>query len=110
MGKNERGTVDITADFATTGESVVLDAEDNDVLGVYIRGDAAASYDIDVSPTPGSADYYEGAETLSGAADYNEGYFEAARYVRVKVSSGGGTGGTGDTADVFVTSSGGGDR
>ena len=107
MSNDARQTIDITADFDSTGESVVLDLENDNVLGIYIRGDASANYDIDVSNTPASKDdWFEGAETLTGSADYNDGWFEGARYVRVKVQTGGGTGGSSDTADILVTSSG----
>lgn len=101
-----RQTIPIDSGHGNTGESLEfnLSASGEYVLGVYVVGDGSATYEIDVSDENGN--YLEAVETITGStATY--GGFEAADWVRVKVADGGGTGTSGDEADVLLTASGG---
>lgn len=91
-----------TVDIETAGATVALDTHRNDVMGLYVDGAGEADYAIDVTDDLDN-DWLEAVDTITGAT-FSYGGFEAARYVRVRVTSGTGT--VDDTADVLVTATG----
>lgn len=92
-----------TLDIETAGDTVRLNMGRDEVLGVYVRGDGAADYALDVTDDPNGT-WLQGAETFGAATTVDFGGFEGAQWVRLRVTTGTAT--AGDTADVLLTSAG----
>lgn len=85
-----------------TGATVTLEKPSDHKVNVRVDADAAITIDIEVSDKDGS--YFQHSQPPS-ASDIDEtGLDIVERFVRVRVTTG--TGGSGDTADVLISSGG----
>jgi hypothetical protein len=94
---------DRSFDIENSGTEIVIDTAGDHIVDVVMKdGDAAADYALDVSDR--KSDWFTDTETFSGVTSIDDGYYNSHRYVRFRVTSG--TGGSGDTADVLLSSAG----
>lgn len=89
-------------DIQSSGGEIILDTEQDHRAAARVRGDAAASYALDVSDSPSS--WITGVKTYSSTSDVDFSDYVEERFLRLRVTSG--TGSSGDTADVLLSSSG----
>ena len=94
-----------TLDVETSGGTVTLEKADDDTLNVRVAADGTISADLKVSDRKGA---WFTEKSYSSTSDVDDtGLTITERYVEFEVTSGTGT--AGDTADVLLTSGGGGD-
>lgn len=93
-----------TIDIETSGNAVALALNGHALVGVHIRGDAAADYAVDVKRRQGS---WIQAVTAgySGNADYDDVVEQPAHELRIRCTSG--TAGSGDQATITLIADGG---
>lgn len=99
MTNSARGTLDIE----TAGAELIIDTEEDHVLDLYIRGDAAADYALDVSDR--RSQWVTDAQTFATVSSVNQTLTNCVRYVRLRVTTGTAT--AGQTATVLMASAGG---
>lgn len=92
-----------TLDIETAGAVLVIDTEEDHVLDLYVRGDAATDYALDVSDR--NSQWITDADTYAATAMINQTIANCARYIRLRVTAGTAT--AGQTATVLMTSAGG---
>lgn len=90
---------DETIDIENAGNSVAIQMLGATVASIHIRGDAAASYQVDVK-TRGGSWIQNVAPEYSGSADYDDVVETGMQSLRVRCSSG--TGGAGDQATITI--------
>jgi hypothetical protein len=102
----DRKQTEATIPIDAAGETVELDMHGATLLSVAIRGDAAADYVLDVQLDRQSDWIQDHIDTtLTGAADYDTTVETGMPNVRVRVTSGTGTGG--DEATITMSAGGG---
>lgn len=86
---NEAHTVSIDA----TGEVATFDTEESrahdKTIGLNIDGDDTADYEIDIGGPDGSGGitWFTGEVTYSSTAEVRDGWQQAERYVRIRVTT-----------------------
>lgn len=100
MNVSNRETIGIE----TAGNGVALELHGNDTVEVVIRGDAAATYVIDVRESDSGSWMQDAGPTYSGSANYSDTLTSGVAHLRVRCSSGTAT--AGDQADVLVSAGG----
>lgn len=99
MGTSTEETIDIE----TAGGTVALRNLGASIVSIHIRGDAAATYQVDVRTRGGT--WVQGVTSgYSGSADYDDVYETGAQEIRIRCSSGTAT--AGDSATVTLMAGG----
>lgn len=93
-----------TIDIENAGNAVSVEMMGATIASVHIRGDAAATYQWDARPRQGTWIENVGPE-YTGSADYDDVFETGVEEIRLRCSTG--TGGAGDTADVYISAGGG---
>jgi hypothetical protein len=93
-----------TIDIESAGGAVSVILGGATIVSLHIRGDATAEYQWDARPRGGSWIQNIGTEH-TGQSDYDEVFETGVEEVRIRCSTG--TGGSGDTADVYLSAGGG---
>lgn len=94
-----------TIDIETAGDTVQVSPHGRTVVELAIRGDGAASYEVDISGGEGGGWFQNVGPSYSGSADYNDVLRTGATELRVRCSAGTAT--AGDQAQVLLASGGG---
>lgn len=95
-------TTEETIDIETAGNAVALRLLANTIVDVYIRGDAAADYAVDVRRNGG--DWIQDVRsTYSGSANYDDVLETGAEELRIRCTSGTAT--AGDSATITLMAS-----
>lgn len=82
---------------ATQSQTLTLDTENRPLLEVYMRSTTSPTTHLDVSPD--GKNWIEDVHTWSGLSSVNEGYFNAARFVRIRTEP---AGSSGDTVTIVL--------
>jgi len=93
-----------TIDIENAGNAVAVEMAGATIVSVHIRGDATAQYQWDAKPRGGSWIQNIGTE-YTGSADYDDIFETGVERVRIRCSTG--SGGAGDTADIYLSAGGG---
>lgn len=93
-------SVQNTIDIETSGNSVELDTKGHTLVDLAIRGDAAADYAVDIKSRDGS--WLQAIASYTGSADYDDVLERGAKYIRVRCTSGTGTGGNTATISLLA--------
>lgn len=91
-----------TFDIETAGAELIIDTGEDHVLDLYIRGDGAADYSLDVSDR--NSQWVADAQTFAAVTTVNQTLTNCVRYVRLRVTTGTAT--AGQTATVLMASAG----
>jgi len=97
-------TANETIDIEDAGNTVSVEMAGATIVSLHIRGEAAASYQWDAKPRGGSWIQNVGTEH-TGSADYDEVFETGVEEVRIRCSTG--SGGAGDSADIYLSAGGG---
>ena len=88
-----------TIDIETAGNAVSLKLLGNNLADIHIRGDAAASYEVDVKPNGGN--WIQNVRSgYSGSANYDDVIETGAAWLRLRCTSG--TAAAGDSATITL--------
>lgn len=90
---------DTTIDIETAGGSASVKMGGATLASIHIRGDAAASYRIDVKTRDGSW-ITDVGPSYSGSSNYDDDVQTGMQFLRVWCTSG--TGGSGDEATITI--------
>lgn len=92
-----------TIEIENAGNSVALRMVGSTIASIAIRGDAAATYQLDARRRDGSWLQDVGSE-YSGQSDYDDVIETGAQFIRIRCSSG--SGGAGDQATITIMAGG----
>jgi len=88
-------------DIENSGNAVELDTLGHTIVDVSIRGDSTAEYAVDIKSRDGS--WVEGVTSgYSGSADYDDVLERGAKLVRIRCTTGSGTGGDSATISLLT--------